>query len=180
MSYKATLARRARSKGEFTGKHLVSIEYCYKSKQVLYPIGDVYCAPKDWSAKTGAIINGYDRKTMNDLNDIIDAAKEKMSNIIRYARSNDHEPSHEYVKMMWEKPIIENKKKIEDLLPLFEEWAKGKVVEREKKAKGNNGKVSQKELQTLPYLKEFAEIRGGFENGICIKSWSMLCKCRMK
>lgn len=135
------------SKPRKDGTCKLEIEYCYKGRNLPINIGKIYCKPSDWSKDSQSIVSGYEREERNSLNRLVDAAKQKMSHIINQLAIDDFEPTHENVKKMWEKPIIENKKKIEDLLPMYEKWS--------------DAKSDPKYSTTLPYLKEFSEIRGG-------------------
>lgn len=158
MSWKVQPSRKPRKDG--TCK--LEIEYCYKGRNLPINIGKIYCKQGDWSEKTQTIVSGFEKEEMKGLNRLVEAAKQKMSHIINQAAIEGYDATHEYVKMMWGKPIIENNRKIEELLPLYEKWANEKIERKKERKKNEEGKkINTKELQTLPYLTEFAKNRGG-------------------
>ena len=149
MGFSAKLAQRARTSGEFSGKHQVIIEYQYKNNRTRFKVEGVYASEKEWNTKQQEISSGYERPVLKELNAKINALKKRISDILHQAQMKDIDPSHAYVKREMGKPVVENTKLSEDVVEMYEIWMNTKGVE--------------KYIHTLPHIKEFSESRGGIK-----------------
>lgn len=149
MGYIAKLTQHGRKKGVLAGKHQIEIEYRYKGGQSRYRVENVYCFPQEWNSSTQQVGSGYEKKVLKDMNDNILLAKEKIAGILKEAAVKDVEPTHGFVKEMWNRPIQQNTKLLDDVCVLYEEWMYERGV--------------PKYTTTLPHIQSFAAHRGGLK-----------------